>query len=373
MVPRTQKRPLGAGIAMTVLERAMPLVEEEAGVEEAELFKQRRPIDELKEQSKLEEDQDTCDEGLSLSQAFGENELESDPESQACSDDALATERQAWKLHDKLAGFAVDAKLRSKHWEVDDEDEDDFGALSDGSYASSRSLDIPGSTEVDSPESTEVECSSVASMDSMVDYFSPEETIIIFDWDDTICPTTALNEDHDLTVGCESMQALVKQAKLTLEKAREVAAEVVIVTNGTAGWVESSCENYLPGLRPILDMLEFASARSAWEPMGVTTPTGWKAAAFEEIIRRFYSRYWRQSWKNVIVIGDACYEHEALAQVASLAPQGPSKRCRAKSIRFASQPSVELLTLELQMLCESFDDIVLHDDNLEFSFQSESL
>jgi hypothetical protein len=232
------------------------------------------------------------------------------------------------------------------------------------------------STEVDSPESsTELECSSVDSMDAgldnMVDYFSPDETIIIFDWDDTICPTTALNKDSGLDAGSEALQALVKEARQTLNKAREVAAEVVIVTNATEGWVESSCENWLPGLRPVLDMLEFSSARSTWESMGVTTPTGWKAAEFERIISRFYSRYWQQSWKNVIVIGDACYEHEALAEVANLAPHG--KRCRAKSIRFAVQPTVELLARQLAMLRESFDDVVHHDDNLELCFRAESL
>lgn len=230
--------------------------------------------------------------------------------------------------------------------------------------------------EVESPESAEVECSSVASnpsIDSMVDYFSPEETVILFDWDDTICPTSAINKDYELEQGCESLQALTKEARLTLEKAREIAGEVVIVTNATEGWVESSCENWVPGLRPILDMLEFASARSTWEPLGVTTPTGWKAAAFETIVRRFYSRYWRQSWKNIIVIGDACYEHEALAQVASLAPEGPGKRCRAKSIRFTSQPSVAQLAQELAMLRESFDDIVRHDDDLDLCFKAESL
>jgi len=256
------------------------------------------------------------------------------------------------------------------------DEEDDVGALSEGTSISTCWLDIQEGGEVESPDSlssTASVCSSVESMDSMVDYFSPDETIIIFDWDDTICPTTALNEDSTLEVGCEKLQALVVEARETLKKAREVAAEVVIVTNATDGWVEQSCVNWLPGLWPTLDMLEFASARSRWEPTGITTPTGWKAAAFKEIIEKFYSRYWRQSWKNVIVVGDACYEHDALGIVAGLAPQGASKRCRAKSIRFGMQPSVEHLTRELQMLRESFDDIVQHDDNLDLQFQCESL
>jgi hypothetical protein len=235
----------------------------------------------------------------------------------------------------------------------------------------------------DFPDS--VSCHSEGSMDSMVDHYDRDQTIIIFDWDDTICPTTRMNEETaklasfseeaqyeepaDLN---DALEDLAVEARKTLERAREVAAEVVIITNATEGWVESSCEHWLPGLRATIDTVQIASARSTWEPLGITTPTGWKAKEFEEVIRKFYSRYWRQSWKNVIVIGDACYEHEALAQVAKIAPQGHGK-CRAKSIRFALQPSVELLTRELQMLRESFQDIVYHDDSLEVCYRAESL
>jgi len=276
-------------------------------------------------------------------------------------------------LKNYIGGFGkelVKERKRSKFWDVEDDEEDGLGLASETSSVTSRQ----GSTRLESTDhcsSTSSLCSD-ALMDSMVDYHSPEETIIIFDWDDTICPTTALNEDGTQASG-KALEDLVYEARLTLEKAREVAAEVVIVTNATDGWVESSCETWMPGLVPTLDTLEFSSARSAWEPMGILTPTGWKGAAFEETIRKFYSRYPRQSWKNIIVIGDACYEHEALAQVADLAPEFSTNRCRAKSIRFELQPSVASLARQLQMLRENLDNIVHHDDNLDLNFQSESL
>lgn len=297
---------------------------------------------------------------------------------EACDDEAVAENPQASQLDCETAsneavaeGMELEpapAKHHLHKWEL----EDDLDSRS----SSSSWLDNRESFEVESPDdsvsSAASVCSSVASVDEMDDYHSPEETIIIFDWDDTICPTTALNEGG-LVEGCKELQDLVYEARKTLERAREVAAEVVIVTNATDGWVEATCENWLPGLRPIVDMLEFSSARSTWEPLGIDTPTGWKSAAFEQIVRKFYSRYRRQSWKNMIVIGDACYEHEALDHVASLAPQGPTKRCRAKSIRFEPQPTVEALACELRLLRECFDDIVQHDDNLEINFESESL
>jgi hypothetical protein len=217
---------------------------------------------------------------------------------------------------------------------------------------------------------------SLESMDSLTDFHSPDETIIIFDWDDTLCPTTAFNTEGMPTTpeGDKAVERLVVEVQETLRKARDLGAEVVIVTNATNGWIEGSCAKWMPNLLPTLDTVQFVSARSMWEgTTGITTPTDWKAAAFEQLVTKFYSRYWRQSWKNIIVIGDSLYEHEALDRVAKLAPQGFAKQCRAKSIKFEMQPSVERLTTELQMLRVNFEDIVFHDDDLNFQCFSESL
>lgn len=213
--------------------------------------------------------------------------------------------------------------------------------------------------------------SSRASIDSLADDFSPDETVIIFDWDDTLCPTTALNNTPS-KAECEGLKNLVMEAKLTLEKAMELSAKVVIVTNATEGWMEKCCERWFPELIGTLDKLEFLSARSAWEPKGVMTPTGWKAAAFDDLIKNFYSGY-RQTWKNVIVVGDACYEHDALQEVLSQAPLELIKRCRSKSIRFAPQPTAGMLACELQGLRENLDNLVTQDTCLDLSFFSESL
>lgn len=274
-----------------------------------------------------ESDNSTCDEGTPSTKG-----LKGDIYSQAGTDDLPDVEKQAWE---------------------------------------SQSLDsVSSAVSLCSSEPS----SPIASVDDVFDFHSPEETIIIFDWDDTICPTTALSKEGGLESTAEGFEQglaeLTEEAKLTLDRAREVASEVIIVTNGVQGWVESSCERWLPDLRATLDCLEYTSARSTWQPMGITTPTGWKVAAFEEILRKFYSRYSQQPWKNVIVIGDGCYEHEALNFVTGSAPEG---KCRAKSIRFAPQPSVATLARELQMLRESFDYIVHHDDSLDLNFMSESI
>ncbi|OLP81590.1 hypothetical protein AK812_SmicGene37855 [Symbiodinium microadriaticum] len=89
-----------------------------------------------------------------------------------------------------------------------------------------------------------------------------------------------------------------------------------------------------------------------------------KTRAFENVIDRFYQRYPNQSWKNIISIGDAPHEREALARVVRLAPLFRGKRCRSKSIKFVLRPTIEQLCREMQMLRESLREIVLHDDDI---------
>ncbi|CAK0891492.1 unnamed protein product [Prorocentrum cordatum] len=115
------------------------------------------------------------------------------------------------------------------------------------------------------------------------------------------------------------------------------------------------------------------SARSNWEHKGVASPAGWKAKAFEDAIDKFYSRYAGQSWKNVISIGDAPHEREALHRVVRWSPFPKSSKCRSKSVKFVLRPSIENLAKEQQMLLDSIEEIVKFDDDLDLHFSAESL
>lgn len=221
---------------------------------------------------------------------------------------------------------------------------------------------------------------SCTSAGSIAEYHERDETIIIFDWDDTLCPTTTCKEHaRSQTFGkptggmAAALEGFTLLVTDLLARASELAAKVLIITNATDGWVKSCCEAWMPNLWSSLERVEVTSARSNWEPRGVLSPTGWKTQAFEVAIRQFYSRRRHQSWKNIIVVGDAPYEHEALSRVAMHAPCGHGKRCRSKSVKLAARPSIESLAHELQMLKASLGEIVLHDDSLSVSLVAELL
>lgn len=222
---------------------------------------------------------------------------------------------------------------------------------------------------------------SCKSTGSAAEYHQPNQTIIILDWDDTMCPSTACMRHHGLSVlgdppegeVARGLHDLSLEALALLEQAAELAEKVIIVTNAEEGWVDLSCKAWLPELGPSLEKADVVSARSNWEPRGIASPAGWKARAFEDAIDSFYSSYPNQSWKNIISIGDAPHEREALSRVVRWAPGGQGKRCRSKSVKLVLRPSIEQLTRELQMLRESLKEIVLHDDDLDLHFSAESL
>jgi hypothetical protein len=220
---------------------------------------------------------------------------------------------------------------------------------------------------------------SCKSSDSAFEYAQPNQTIIILDWDDTICPSTTCMRTHGLSVLgappdgelAEALEALTREAQALVEKACELAEKVVVVTNAEEGWVDLSCKAWMPGIKDTISSCEVCSARSTWEPRGIASPAGWKARAFEDAIDKFYSQYPNQSWKNIVSIGDAPHEREALSRVVRWAPSG--KKCRSKSVKFVLRPSIQQLTRELQMLRDSLKEIVEHNDDLDLHFSAESL
>jgi len=171
----------------------------------------------------------------------------------------------------------------------------------------------------------------------------------------------------------QELEALAQASQALLEHALELSARVVVVTNASDGWIEASCEAWLPGLRPILEKVERTSARSRWEPTGVESPTGWKAREFKTVIDCFYSRYENQTWKNIVTIGDAPYEHEALRRVVDDAPQRLVRKCRSKSVYFRTKPSISELTYQLNVVKQTLKTVVQSGHNLELHVPMEFL
>lgn len=196
--------------------------------------------------------------------------------------------------------------------------------------------------------------------------FSAEETLMIFDWDDTLLPSSwvkqqglSLDDSSTLTQEqIEKLQLAAKGARRTLLAAKQRGC-VIIVTNGEQGWVELSCWKFMPLLYPVLEGLPIVSARSVYEKQGISSPFEWKVCAFQREVDSFYADRGQDSRRNVISLGDSMHEHMALISVTQGVPQ-----CRAKSLKFVSFPELMQIVEQHELLSGCMDDIVDHDGDL---------
>jgi len=224
---------------------------------------------------------------------------------------------------------------------------------------------------VSGPSSDRWSCSSEEAAEAGV--------LIIFDWDDTLCPTTACSDVSGDTISENAwlLDNLGKEASACLEKAMQVANKVVIVTNAGEGWVEASSRQWLPRLVPLLSQVEVVSAKSVWQPQGVTSPTGWKAKAFENLA--FFMEDEEDGseapptelWKDIIVVGDAPYEHDAIRRISSVASPDNGYRhldqCRCKSVRTFPKPTLAVMSAQFSMLTRAMEALVASEKSAEFS------
>jgi len=128
--------------------------------------------------------------------------------------------------------------------------------------------------------------------------FTLRETLIIFDWDDTILPSSWLSSrcmslDEGAVVS-HSERMLLDSLSETVCRTIDLAAQlgrVAIVTNAEAGWVQLSAAKFMPAVLERLESLDIAvmSARSIFESASNRTPISWKVEAFYQLIEDTYS------------------------------------------------------------------------------------
>jgi len=224
------------------------------------------------------------------------------------------------------------------------------------------------STELGS-EGSESECSEVEDCDDdSAVAFSLEHTLLIFDWDDTLLPSTWLEDrgfrlDNDAVQTAEQKALLQMMSQRVMETLRVAKryGTVVLVTNAESGWIELSCQKYMPELYPSLADVKILSARSTYEHRGVLSPSEWKYCAFHYEIGAFYETSPFDQRKHVISFGDSPHERAALIRVTET-----MSNCCTKSLKFIGRPTVEQLVKEHDVISGCFRDIINHDGDLDF-------
>jgi len=260
----------------------------------------------------------------------------------------------------------------------------------------------------------------LASRNSQMGYFERDQTAIIFDWDDTLFPTTYIQHDMQFAPRKPLKEQQIKEdvrkevqtqlahcassARQLLSLAAEVG-QVVIVTLSKSPWVRDSIRNFYPGMWEFLTQLK---VKVVYADRGSTVPDTrtmapedvemfWskcKGLTIGKELRRIYSQYEGQSWKNVISIGDSDFERlgtmtateEYMREVGIIktAPvagrdkdgewlagtaltregevSGHTFKVRTKTFKMISQPTVEELKVEID-ICKQWLPLMVRFDH----------
>merc|ERR1711920_935102 len=162
----------------------------------------------------------------------------------------------------------------------------------------------------------------------------------------------------------EHLRQLQEQVYPLLQLANQLG-KVVLVTNAKRPWVDISCRAFLPGLMDIVHQIPTTYAVELLQPDGNNQSmsadvllTETKMRAMKAAVTEFYSRYPNQSWKNIVSIGDALFEHNAVRQVVTEHMQTADKKCRTKTVKLLDGPTASGLMIQVSIVSNWLRKIV---------------
>jgi len=164
-------------------------------------------------------------------------------------------------------------------------------------------------------------------------------TVVIFDWDDTLLCSSAINAT---AWGSLKLDELEQVSGKLLQYASWLG-ETLVVTNGNESWVKDSSTRLMPGMLPVLRSITTVSARAGYERKHPGNPFAWKHEAFRELLSHRQGNL-RGGILNLIVVGDSLAEVQA-ARSAAETLHIPSF---VKTVKFKEAPSLNELLGQLR-------------------------
>ena len=186
-------------------------------------------------------------------------------------------------------------------------------------------------------------------------------SIIIFDWDDTLLPTSFLTPggifDDNLKISLIESEKISKLEQVILKLLSEAVEKgnVYIITNAGSGWVEYSANRFYPSIMPVLEKIKIISARGLYEKIYPGNSRQWKIEAFLNLKKHVNMKL----VTNIICIGDSLFEMEAGRILAS-----KFSEAFIKTIKFREAPQLDELLKQLRLVCVQFGTIYSSIKNL---------
>ena len=172
-----------------------------------------------------------------------------------------------------------------------------------------------------------------------------QNTIFIFDWDDTLFFTTHLDPIKNNLLFNET------------PKEKRMMKSILIITNSSEGWVESCTHTYYSDLIPLLKKIKIISARSLYEKKYPSNPLEWKIKAFNDLKERF--NFENCPSTNIICIGD---DNSEIIAAKKLSKNFDS--CIIKTIKLRESPQLKELIKQLILVDEQILRIASYPKSL---------
>ena len=186
-------------------------------------------------------------------------------------------------------------------------------------------------------------------------------SLIIFDWDDTLLPTTFLtkggifNENIIISENEQKKLEKLENSALNLLNIALTKGDVYIITNAGLGWVEYSAKRFYPKIEEILPKIQIISARGEWEKDYPGDSRKWKIQSFLSLQKSLDTKL----VTNIICLGDSLFEIEAGRVLATRFGEA-----FVKTIKFKESPKLDELYKQLTLVLNQFNSICSAVKNL---------
>lgn len=190
-------------------------------------------------------------------------------------------------------------------------------------------------------------------------------TLIIYDWDDTLFPTSYIQ--HNQEYKKSDFFILEQQNIRLLEKSRQ-HAQVLIITNANTQWIYNSSKKYMYRLYQYLNytQIPIISAREYATSKHITNYERWKDITFYDSINRYMniSMINNKYINNIISIGDATFERNALVKYGYYITNKVGYTIYIKTIKYIDNPRPDNLIYQTISLINNLEYHIRVNKNL---------
>ena len=193
-------------------------------------------------------------------------------------------------------------------------------------------------------------------------------SIFIFDWDDTLFPTSFLMKEgivdkNNLSKELINNFGILEKNIINIINFALSKGDVYIITNSSIAWFKYSFDKYFSNLKNIFNKINIISARDKYGHIYPGEFKIWKENAFLSLRKKININL----VTNIICFGDSLIELEAVKLLANKLNESFIKR-----IKFKKNPGIEDLINQLYLINNKIDYIYSKAKNLSITIEKKS-